>query len=85
MTYLGHVSKVKLNRDLFPFSNVIIIIVIIIFIIIIVIIIGPSSNVFSTRKRVCSVPLARRSGRNGAGLDEAEPCLVETVLAIVQA
>ena len=80
MTYLGHVSKVKLNRDLFPFSNVIIIIVIII-----VIIIGPSSNVFSTRKRVCSVPLARRSGRNGAGLDEAEPCLVETVLAIVQA
>ena len=79
MTSLGHVSKVKLNRDLFPFSNVIIIVIII------VIMIGPNSNVFSTRKRVCSVPLARRSRRNGAGLDEAEPCLFEAVLAIVQA
>ena len=43
------------------------------------------NNNFSVRKRVCSVPLARRSTPNGAGLDEAEPCLVEAVLAIVQA
>ena len=34
------------------------------------------NNSFSVRKRVCSVPLARRSTPNGAGLDEAEPSKV---------
>ena len=35
------------------------------------------NNDFSARKRICSVPLARRSTPNGAGLDEAEPWLDE--------
>ena len=40
------------------------------------------NNSFSVRKRVCSVPLARRSTPNGAGLDEAEPWLVFVVVAL---
>ena len=40
------------------------------------------NNKFSVRKRVCSVPLARRSTPNGAGLDEAEPWLVFVVVAL---
>ena len=31
---------------------------------------------------MCSVPLARRSTPNGAGLDEAEPWLVFVVVAL---
>ena len=40
------------------------------------------NNSFSVRKRVCSVPLARRSTPNGAALDEAEPWLVFVVVAL---
>ena len=40
------------------------------------------NNNFSVRRRVCSVPLARRSTPNGAGLDEAEPWLVFVVVAL---